>query len=70
MTLWRYRKAIQAATGVDIAQPRPQEKAPDVSATLDPAGWDPEPLTAAVEPPHELKAQFPLYDDRWHRVNG
>lgn len=70
MTLWRYRKAIQAATGVDIAQPRPQEKAPDVSATLDPAGWDPEPLTAAVEPPQELKAQFPLYDDRWHRVNG
>ena len=41
-----------------------------MSATLDPAGWDPEPLTAAVEPPQELKAQFPLYDDRWHRVNG
>lgn len=67
MTLWRHRKAIQAATGVDIAHPRPQETAPDVSAGLDPAGWDPEPLEAVVEPPPELKAQFPLYDPRWHR---
>lgn len=58
-TLWRHRKAIQAATGVDIAAPRPESAAPEIAAELDPKGWDPEPLTAVTEPDPNLSLLMP-----------
>jgi len=66
---YKQRAAILAAIRVDIANtPPPREKpAPEpsqrVSAVLDPAGWDPEPIQAHVyepDPEGELKRSYRL----------
>ena len=66
---YRARSGILAAVGVDIASaPPPREKsapAPSqrVSAVLDPAGWDPEPIKAHVfepDPDDALKRSYRL----------
>lgn len=45
-TFYRHRRELLEAVGVDIASPPPKRDAPAEipSATLDPAGWDPEPI--------------------------
>lgn len=69
MTFYRARTGILAAVGVDIASaPPPREKAAPaaserVSAVLDPAGWDPEPIKAYLyepDPDDALKRSYRL----------
>jgi hypothetical protein len=68
-TFYRTRRALLAAVGVDIASaPPPREKAAPapserVSAVLDPAGWDPEPIKALLyepDPDDQLKIAYRL----------
>lgn len=60
-TFYRVRRQILDAVAVDIAQPAPSlsaASADTAGGTLDPAGWDPEPLAAAVEPRGELVHRY------------
>lgn len=66
---YKQRAAILAAVGVDIASaPPPREKSAPagsqrVSAVLDPAGWDPEPIQALMyepDPDDALKIAYKL----------
>ena len=67
---YRARSGILAAVGVDIASaPPPREKSTPaasqrVSAVLDPAGWDPEPIKAHLyepDPDDQLKIAYRLF---------
>lgn len=69
-TFYRVRSGILAAIGVDILAKPPQREMsdsgapPSVSAILDPAGWDPEPLDAYFHEPDsdgELKRSYSLF---------
>jgi hypothetical protein len=57
------RRELLGAVGVDIAAPPPSavDVLEPVTAGLDPAGWDPEPLAAHyVEPDELLAASYKL----------
>lgn len=59
-TFYRLRQELLEAIGVDIASPPPAVE--DVSPTLEPAGWDPEPIQELkFEPRESLKAQYGLF---------
>lgn len=62
-SFYRVRRELRDAVGVDIASPPPaaRDVGADVTAGLDPAGWDPEPLRShLVEPRGELAGQYGL----------
>lgn len=57
-TAYRYRLKLRQAVGVDIFGPCP-DGGEDISAELDPAGWDPEPIQEYVfEPRAGLKDAY------------
>lgn len=61
-TFYRVRRELLLSAGVDIAVP-PVSEAPrvDVRASLDPAGWDPEPIASRyVDPREELAKSYRL----------
>lgn len=61
-TFYRHRREILKTCGIDISVPPDIEASAQlVRASLDPAGWDPEPIASRlVEPREGLKAQYGL----------
>lgn len=60
-SFYRYRRIILDACGIDIALPPPEASdAPSVpsGASLDPKGWDPEPLDVGFVPRDEVKRDY------------
>lgn len=62
-SFYRVRRELLDSLGVDIASPpvAPGDVKDSLTAGLDPAGWDPEPIAAHyVEPSSELEKQYRL----------
>lgn len=58
---YRMRQELLEAVGIDIAAAPPSLGEVSTRASLDPAGWDPEPLDAHMHAPDpELKKQYGL----------
>ena len=59
-TAYRYRAQIRKAVGVDIFGPCPEDSS-ELSAELDPAGWDPEPIEhLSFKPDAGLRSAYGL----------
>ena len=60
-TFYRVRRELRAQLGIDITSPPKAEAAAAAASTLDPVGWDPEPIEEYLfEPGDELRKQYGL----------